>query len=137
MLRVILSRLSFSEVISECNTRYHYLSQALQDIGTAKPGQLLVGDFYRPGQPGEILNPEGVIKQANELFRAEGYGAATLSFEPKSRVRAVDKHGVSWYCWNVTGEVPNIVGEEKLRVKVGLEPDTAPELSDIRFRIPT
>lgn len=103
-------------------------------VASAKPGQLLLGDFFRPGQPSEVLSPEGLVRQANELFRLEGYGPAGLKLEPDSKVRVVDKHEAPWYCWNVTGEVPNLIGDELLRVKVGLEPDDARELSEIRFK---
>jgi len=103
-------------------------------ITAAKPSQFLVGDFKRPGQPGETLDPRALIAQANELFREEGSGAATLSFQPDSLMTVVDKHDDPWYCWNLIGEVPNLVREERSRERIGLVPETAPNIQDVRFR---
>lgn len=104
-------------------------------IAAARPSQILVEDFRRPGQGGEIMDTHSLIAQANELFRVEGAGAAALAFQPDHVVRVVDKHLQPLYCWNLTGEVPNAFeGEAIRRVRIGLPTDEAPSISDIRFR---
>jgi hypothetical protein len=106
-------------------------------ISAAKPSQILVGDFERSGQgKHEILNPEQLIAQANQIFREEGAGAASLDLKPKEKLRVVDKHGDSWYCWNVAGEVPNSPGGgEVVRQKIGLEPDPTKDIMDVAFKL--
>jgi class 3 adenylate cyclase len=106
-------------------------------ISAARPSQILLGDFIRPGQPGEMMDPRVLLAQANELFREEGYGAATLSYRPDAQLRVTDKHGTPWYCWNLTGEVPNVIGTERTRERLGLEPDTAQNIAEVSFKVNT
>jgi len=103
-------------------------------VAGARPSQILIGDFTRAGQPGETLSPKALIAQANELFREEGAGAASLSFSPDKLLRVTDKHKDPWYCYNLTGEVPNTVGDEKTRQPIGLKPDPTNEVTEIAFK---
>lgn len=103
-------------------------------IGSAAPSQILVGDFTRDGQPGEKLNSRALIAQANELFREEGLGAASLTIDPDDKLRVTDKHGIHWYCFNVAGEIPNLYQSQQDRQSVGVKPDTARDMSSIKFR---
>ena len=99
-----------------------------------QPGQLLVGDFLRSGQGKEQLNPKAVIAQVNELFRAEGSGAATLALVPDAKLRVADKHGDIWYCYNVCGNVPCDVGGNLHDVPIGLESDDSKSIAAHNFR---
>jgi hypothetical protein len=106
---------------------------AARFITAAKPSQILLGDFSRRGQPGEKIDSASVLAQVNELFREEGFGAATLEAKPKKLFRVDDKHGEVHYCWNIVGEVPNQVGKRNTRVRIGLHPDDATRIDDVDF----
>jgi hypothetical protein len=99
----------------------------------AKPSQILLGDFTRAGQPGETMDPRTLLAQCNELFREEKSGAATLALNPDRKLRVTDKHGVHWYCFNVSGEVPNIGAGRVTRQNVGLNTEDAQDIESLRF----
>jgi hypothetical protein len=102
-------------------------------ITAAKPSQILLGDFARPGQPGETMTPQALLAQINELFREEWSGAATLDLQPKGQLRVDDKHGDSHYCWNIVGQVPNGPEGDTTRVTIGLHPDKAAPITSVDF----
>lgn len=102
-------------------------------ISAAKPHQILVGDFSRSGQGSETLNTASLITQVNELFREERAGAASLNCIPDKLLRIEDKHGDTFHCWNLAGEVPNTTMGKTQRVHIGLEPDDSVSLCSLHF----
>lgn len=117
-------------------------------IGAAQPGQVLVGDFARPGraEKEEVLTPTRLIDQAmRQLLPAElsPQDAVTpmdidVRFSPAERLRTKDKHGVVHYCWNVVGTTPNRFKGEPVRThQIGLPPDTALDISTLAFAEPS
>ena len=100
----------------------------------AKPSQILLGDFKRPGQGGETMDPRSLLAQVNELFREESAGAATLVCDPDEKLRVEDKHGDLWYCWNISREVPNVGADGPTRQAIGLKTDSAHDIHTIRLR---
>jgi hypothetical protein len=101
-------------------------------ISKAKPRQLLVNKFDRPGMAGETLTPGSLIRQANELFRLEGYGAADLKLEPEELLKVVDKHGDTWYCYNIYGKIPT--DDTECQSEIGLRLDSAKDITDLSFK---
>ena len=108
-------------------------NKAARLVAAAKPSQVLVGDFCRPGQADEKMDPITMLAQVNELFREEGFGAAALEVRPKTHLRIEDKHGDTHYCWNVVGKVPNQSAQKASRVPIGLEPDSAARIDEMTF----
>jgi len=108
-------------------------NKAARLVSAAKPSQVLIGAFSRPGQADEKMDPSTMLAQVNELFREEGFGAAALELQPKTHLRIEDKHGDIHYCWNVVGNVPNQVGNRATRVAIGLEPDSATPIDQVKF----
>lgn len=100
----------------------------------ARPSQILVGDFQRPGQGKERMDPNSLLAQVNELFREEQAGAATLTCNPDQHLRVEDKHGDLWYCWNVCGDIPNAGTNRPDRQRVGLPPDSAHDIHSIQLK---
>lgn len=114
-----------------------YLARLLND---AVPNQLLLGDFQRQGPradpqqrgPAELL--DGAVRRLRL-----GHGAYATSdctraaLVPNQRLRVVDKHGMSHYCFNVSGAVDNLVGRKRHEALVGVRVDDSPALRDLRF----
>lgn len=98
------------------------------------PQQILIGDFRRQGQGrSEVMTPTTLVRQVNELFRAEDSGAADLTLSPNSPLRVRDKHGDLYYCWNLVGRVPY----RDTTIEIGLHPDKSPAIDTIQFQPPT
>lgn len=111
----------------------HGTNEASRLVGCCQPGQFLIKDFRRSGQGNEQLTPEIVLRQINELFRAENNGAATLKLDPASAVRASDKHGLYRYCFNVCGDIPHEVDGVTINVPIGLRHDRTPLVESMSF----
>lgn len=120
------------------------LNSLARMLSAAHPGQLLVGEFTRPGRQDkdEMLTPERLVDQAKrQLLPAELSPSdpvtpmdIELEFAPAARLRLEDKHGVVHYCWNVTGAAPNRFKGEPVRVhRIGLAPETAVNIASIAF----
>ena len=102
-------------------------------IAAAKPSQILLGEFSPRRQPGEKMDSASFLAQVNELFREEGFGAATLEAKPNKLLRVDDKHGDVHYCWNIAGEVPKQAGKRTTLVHIGLQPHDATRIDDVDF----
>jgi hypothetical protein len=79
------------------------------------------------------MTPASMLVQAGELFRKEG-SPAHFEFAPNKILKVTDKHNEPWYCWNVVGEVPNVVKAQVGKVRLGLAPDSAEDISGVHFR---
>lgn len=114
-----------------------YLARLLND---AVPNQLLLGDFQRQGPRTDpvVRGPADLLDGAVRRLRL-GHGAYAVSdrtraaLVPNQRLRVVDKHGMSHYCFNVSGAVDNLVGGERHEALVGVRVDDAPALRELRF----
>ena len=115
------------------------LARLLKD---ADPGQILIGDFERPGRANTdpTLTPAKLIEQAERELLPTELGPRdlvkpqqiNLSFQPQDRLRVSDKHEDIYYCYNLVGKVPNRFPE--LRVfQVGIPQETARDISDLTF----
>jgi hypothetical protein len=110
----------------------------------ASPGQILVGDFQRPGRnegdppltPGKLIE-----KAARELLPTE-LGPrdpvrpqhVNLRFEPTDRLRVADKHDYLHYCYNLVGEAPNrFKGKDVEIFQIGVPPTDATDISEFVF----
>ena len=107
-------------------------------IAAAKPSQILVKEFDRPGSLGN-LTPARLITQAAGLFTSENRGQCQLTFEPASPsppLRIQDKHGSFHHCWNLTGVVYNQFSQNERPVaqRIGLKADPAADLGQYHFK---
>jgi len=98
----------------------------------ARPSQILIGHFERPGQSNEVMTPHSIVAQVAEVFRAEA-SPGTFRFSPDEPLHVVDKHGLQWHCWNLVGEVPNACEGFPPRQSVGISHDTTRRMSDESF----
>jgi len=117
----------------------NYLARVLTD---ARPGQLLLGDFGRraAGDEGAEIGPQELLDEALDMLRfgldsdlADRSGAC---FIPDHKLRIVDKHGQTHYCYNVGAHIPNRIGESRFVQPVGLTVDETPALDGFTFRPP-
>jgi hypothetical protein len=110
----------------------------------ASPGQILVGDFERPGRnDGDApITPDKLIEKAErELLPAELKPRdpvkpqhVSLRFEPKCRLRITDKHDYLHYCYNVVGTGPNRFKDRDVEITpIGVSPSDATEISQYVF----
>ena len=106
-------------------------------IALAKPSQILMKHFDRPGSRGNLI-PTGLIADVAGRFTAEGRGDCQLALEPDSPsppLRIKDKHGNFHHCWNVNGTVFNqfLPTESPVAQRIGLKPDPARDLEGYNF----
>lgn len=124
------------------------LNSLARMLTAAKPGQIVMGDFSRPGraEKEETLTPGRLIDQAKrQLLPAELAPTdpvtpmdIDLAFAPNQRLRLEDKHGVVHYCYNLVGAAPNRFKGENVRVQqIGLAPEQTLHISDVAFADPS
>lgn len=114
-------------------------------VSVAAPGQILVEEFDQPGREerhGERLDVDTMLTRVrSEILPAELSTREpikphdiVLKVEPASKLRITDKHKMVHHCYNVWGKIPNrLDGTVRLQT-IGVVPDPAPEITDVRFR---
>lgn len=123
------------------------LNSLARMVTAAKPGQLLIGDFNRPGRADreETLTPAKLVEQAKrQLLPSELKPGdkitpmdIQLDFAPTARLRLEDKHGNTHYCWNVVGATPNrFKGESVMIQGIGLPPESTLSIHEMAFADP-
>jgi len=107
-------------------------------IAAARPSQILVQEFDRPGSLGN-LTPANLVTRTTGLFTAENRGQCQLTFEPASPsppLRIQDKHGTFHHCWNLTGVVYNQFSQSEppAAQRIGLKADPAADFGQYHFK---
>ncbi len=100
------------------------LARLLGPTGAA-PSQLLVADFKIPPGPGpdSYEDPESLITVAPQLL--SNPALLKLELKPRTKLRVSDKHGDSYYCYNVVGHGFHWGTREPLIEQIGLVPEDA------------
>jgi len=115
----------------------NYLARLIE---AARPGQILVGDFRRrrSKEDNSLLGPQELLDEALEMLKVDLpsslQAGTTWDFEPPTPLRVVDKHGHTYYCYNLKARIGNCVDGKEFVQPVGLDLESAPIISSLNFK---